>query len=685
MDRAFPLRVEVLGTLSLGSSETEEKVALTKIVSDGTRWDQNRQGWLDHQSMLTKLRYGLRKPKVFPWRNASNLSIPLVDAQIRKYKPVLMRLIVESDPVVEFVGEDADAVDAERVAESEYNWLFKTHMNAVEPMAYVIDAMAHRGYGIAQVVWDYQTEYECRVLDVPSMFPQGLPPDDQTLFAAVASAYSLPVDDPAVQRSLAPAVTAIRAGQPQVKISYKHVITDRPGLKDIDPVQMIVPPRTTNYGSADTLIVQHLIPVRQCKQMEADGFFSKGSVASILATISRNPGDSTLVVDQTPASSGLASEERLRDEMERIWGVENEDQILIWEVYHWVDHNRDGLAERVVTYLHPRSLTKLSCRPYPYPFRRWPFVKFDFEKTSRRFHSSRGISGMLESLQREINHQHNARLDAMTLRNAPIYQSPALAGFKARNFRAVPGSVIQMPLGGKIEPVVQDRGAWPEQVNEEQMLRALAENYVGTFDSAITGPRGGADRRTATEITASVQLAASTASLDTILFQLAMRDLHTMIWDLWVDLRPPEVSFKVTGIDPKTFRPDPAATEPQLLTVPKGEIDKHFKLYPTGTIANTNRALELANAKEALGAFVNDQSGFIDGYELRKWYFDLVDIRRARRILNDPQEAAELVTLRQAAAAVQADPDLVAKMQSQVGPSSDQEPYSEPTDTETYS
>ena len=687
-DRKFLLRTEVLGTVTLGGNEEAEKRELTKIIEDGNRWDQDRTGWLDRQSMLTRLRYGIRRPKTFPWRNASNLAIPLIDAQIRKFKPLLMRLIVEADPIVEFVGEDPEAVDSERIAEAEYNWLFKTEMNAVESMAYVIDSIAHRGYGIAQVGWDYQTEYECRVLDVASTFgPQGPPQDDQALLAVLARGYGLYPDDPAIQRALAPAIQKIRAGEPQVKIAFPHVIKDRPAVWDRDPVQVIAPPRTTDYGNANRIIVQHLLPIRQCKQMEADGFFLKGSVAKILGSLGKKGQTGNTGDVLGPDSQGMMQDQRQRDELERIWGMEDEEQILLWEVYHWTEKG-DKMADRVVTYLHPRSLTKLSCRPYPYPFRRWPFVKFDFEKTSRRFHGSRGISAMLEGIQREVNHQHNARLDAMTLRNAPVYQSPALAGFKARNFRAVPGTIIQQPMGGRIEPLVQDRGAWPEQVNEENMLRGMAEDYIGAFDSAITGPRGGADRRTATEVNASVQLAASTASMDTILFQLSMKELHTMLWELWVDLRPAEVSFKVTGVDPETRRPPAQGqampNEPQLVTVPKSEIDKKFKLYPTGTIANTSRALELQNAQQALAAFANDQTGFINGHELRKWYLSLLDFRRARKIVNSPEQAAELVTLRQAAATLQQDPQLLAQMGGRVAEPANIPEAATPTDVDAY-
>lgn len=595
--------------------------------------------------------------------------MPLIDGTIRRMKPLLAKLIVQPDPIVEFVGEDPDAVEAERKAEAEFNWLFKTKMNAVESMLYVLDNVLHRGYGVAQVGWDYQKEYSCRIVEAETLFQgQPAPQDPNQIAQILAQAYDLDTQDPRVVRSLQTAATRLAQGAPYVKLGFMRVVNDCPAVWDRDPVTILVPPRTTDYGSAEWICVQHMFSRRKLEQMEADGFFEPGSVRKIFSTIGRVSGRDTGGDGFASGSAGLDRERAADDERERIWGIENDDNVLIYELYHWNDIDGDGLLDRTVTFIHPRSLTKLRCTAYHYPFARWPFVKFDFEKTSRRFHAARGISAMLESLQREMNAQHNSRVDAMTLRNAPVYQVPVLAGFKAKNYRAVPGTVLEMPMGSQMTPVSQDRGSYPESVNEENSLRQLAESYIGAFDNTLTA--GANDGRTATEVNAAVSLAASTASMDTIIFQLQMRELFTLIWELWLDLRPQKVSYKIVGSDPST-------NEPELITVSKSEIDKKFKLIPTGSIANTNHALELSNAREALQFFAADQTGFIDQMELRRWYFNLLDSRIARRVVLPPEKMAAIQTLNQAAAAVTQDPNLAAQMGAPVDASVDSPPPTE--------
>src|SRR4026207_499303 len=156
-DRSNPVALSVLGNLSLGKDEAAEKSRISGMVEQGLSWDRERGGWVDRPRLLTRLRYGIRREKTFPWKNASNLAIPFIDHAIRKYKPTLLRLVVEPDPGVEFVGADAAAVEAERLAETVYNWLFKTEMDCLTEIAYLIDCRCHRGFGFLQVGWEYLT------------------------------------------------------------------------------------------------------------------------------------------------------------------------------------------------------------------------------------------------------------------------------------------------------------------------------------------------------------------------------------------------------------------------------------------------------------------------------------------------------------------------------------------------
>lgn len=652
-DRANPVASTVYGNLKLGKDDAAEAAVVSTIVERGLACDRERAGWTDRQRLLTRLRYGIRKEKTFPWKNASNLAIPFIDHAIRKYKPTLLRLVTEPEPVCEFVGADPAAVETERIAETVYNWLFKTEMDCLAEIAYLIDHRCHRGFGFFQVGWEYVTEWETRTVPVKEFFPQGLPEghDPQAIKSFLADQYGIYVDDAKNVETLEKAYQGILSGAQFVQLTYRKVIKDRPALYARDPIQVIAPPRTTDPGNAELLIVQHVYSVRKLKQLEADGFFVKGTVKKIVDDIrlkeQRRTGRVNADTEDIDLSRSMYLEKQLEDERDRTFGVENEENVLIWEVMHWHDYNNDGLDERVVSYLHPRTRTKLRCSPYSAPFHEWPLVKFDFEKVSRRWNASRGISALLSDLQLEINATHNSRIDGMTIRNAPAFQIPVLAAFKTRNFRVVPGTVIETPGGAQLTPLLQDRGAFPEMVNEENLLRSIGENYIGIYDAAITSEQSNVKSRTATEVSAIVQYTAATATFDAILFQIDMKKVHEMIWALYMDLGPAEIKLKVAGLNPQS-------PEAQFMTVKKADINKKYRIFPTGTVANTNRALELQNARETVAMYINDQTGFINPHELRRWHISLLaQPRIARRLVNSPEQAMELATLREAAAALE--------------------------------
>lgn len=685
-NRPNPLALSVLGRVPLGASETDIKTTVTRLVQDGETAERNRQSWLDQQIYLTKLRYGIRRPRTFPWKGASNLHIPYGDKVIRKLKPVFMRLLVEPDPIVEFNGDDEQSVEQERKCEEVYNWLFKTEMSAIDTMAYTVDTLLHRGLAFVQVGWEYKTEYECRQVNVPDLFPELFAQDqngqpgqltpDQVI-AKLVQEYDIRIDDAANVQMLQHAAQLILQRNIFVKVSYRRVVKDRPAIWDRDPVQVILPSRTTDPANAEWIIVQHVLSLRKLQQMEADGFFRQGAVAEIYKNIKSSAERSGVEIKtgneiSSVSSSSLYKDDQLQDDLERVYGREDEDNVLLWEVFHWFDHNGDGLKERVHSYIHPKTHTDLGTQPFAAPFNEWPFVVFQFEKTRRRIYSSRGVTQMLEGIQREINAQHNAKLDGMTLRNAPVYQTQLLAGFKSRNFRVIPGTVLQLPQGASLTPVGQDRSAWPEQTNEEQLLRTVGEDYIGSYDSIIGG-RGQGEARTATEIQASLQAQQTVASLDTMLFQLAMRDVHTKIWQLFMELGPQEVFIKVLG-EANALR------EP--VRIRKGDLGGKYRLTPTGTITNTNRALELAHAREALQIYLQDQSGYINDFELRRWHLFLLDYRWARRMLNSPEQAQHLQVLRQAAAELQKNPELQASLGAGAQPQLEQPDAQEITETE---
>src|SRR5690606_14970569 len=150
-----------------------------------------------------------------------------------------------------------------------YHWLFKLEMDALEPIAYLVDHILHRGFGFIQVGWDYRTEYECRTVDVMGLLrklgvdPAQLNPNDfGALAEIIAEEYEVPIQDPRARRALERAMEGIRQGTPFVKLAFRKVVSDKPAIWERDPIQILLPSRATDIANAEWIIVQHVFSLR---------------------------------------------------------------------------------------------------------------------------------------------------------------------------------------------------------------------------------------------------------------------------------------------------------------------------------------------------------------------------------------------------------------------------------------
>ena len=85
--RRNPLDVSVIAAVQ---SPEEVQDQILQLVRRIRQVDTDMLGWLKKQAELIKLRKGNRtNKKSVPWRNSSNISVPLTDGIIRRWKPLI--------------------------------------------------------------------------------------------------------------------------------------------------------------------------------------------------------------------------------------------------------------------------------------------------------------------------------------------------------------------------------------------------------------------------------------------------------------------------------------------------------------------------------------------------------------------------------------------------------------------
>jgi len=625
--RKNPLSVRVLGRIPVDEDRVSD------LISEISTADEARAEWLNKQYALTRQRYGIREGKAAgPWPGSSDLRIPTQDKAIRRWKPKILSLVFDSQPIAYFRALEPGDVESAQAVEHFYDWLFRIHMEeSLEECCYLADLIAHRGFGFLQISWDYRTEDETRLVELRDLVSEDQEISDEDLAELLRAQYDLDPEeiDPEM-------LAALRRGE-RVTLKFQTVVADRPRITARDPVQVVAPPRATSVADAPWICVQHVFDARTLQAMGRDERFDEAAVARVLEHVQGDKADGQAGRErQAPAPLG-PDEEALLDRHEGLSVVEDLFNIEVWEIYTWVDAPE---RRRAVYWIHPASQTVLAAHPYVLPFHGWPLVRFDFEKTYRRWYGSRGISNMLSPLARAINKLHNARLDAIAIQLAPVFKWVAPAGVPPRSIRFAPGQFIPVSDLGDIAPLTNDLRNIPMYTQEEYQTRQYAEDYAGIYDSSLMNALNPTERRTATEVNYVAEQMQGSFSLDAKLFQQAMAEVHRMVWQLWYEFGRPEVYYRVMNEEaPRLFRKLDAAF--------------NYDVVPVGTPANTNKAIELARAREALQLLAADQSGVIDRAELFKWYLSRLDYLLSKRVIRGTQEQQAAQVLLAAANEIQ--------------------------------
>ena len=657
ISRKNPISIDVLEAIAEISAEDLEK-QVKELVKNIEEVDQDLIGWLRKQAELVRLRLGDRRGRNIPWKNASNINVPLIDGIIRRWRPGVASLILDAEPVAFFTAQSKEDFDAARLAEQFFTYLVLTYMDATYPVIQLVDLIAWRGHAYTREGWKYETSREARVVPVDHLFPNGVeetiaqmqqaaaqqqqepPSPEDIVVTALEQEYALDRADENEGPMLLASAQKILGGAQFIKLVYRTVAVDRPDWQPIDPLNVITP-QNQDPERGEFFTIVHSMTRDELRAMAIDGHLPQGRVDRVLAS-------KTMSGDEA-AGTKTADGQRtiIQNIMDRVAGkAQNSpnsggklNKIPIWEVYCKLDLNGDGERERCILWYAPKEKLVLTILDFPYPFETWPVTLYPFEAAPRPV-DNRGIADMLRPLQKIVSAYHNARIDAAQIVLAPVLLMRVSGGNYRKSIKWQPGSVIPVGNTTDVVPLTQNLAILNGLLQEEQTNQRLAETYVGVFDATLTNLQQRGERRTAAEVNAIQGISSNIFGLDAKIFQVALSKSFTKIWQLFVDLGPTELFFRVTGEElPKIAR--------------KHEIVRSYDIRAAGTPANTNRSFQIAALERIMSSPLTlplVQAGKVDGAELFRQWVTLVDYNVAKRIIMSPEQSANAQLIAQAGA-----------------------------------
>ena len=649
-------------------SSRRTKDFVSGLVGQVKKCQTARMGWIQKCDHYRRRRYGMefRNPS-YPWPGSSSIVPPLIDKKIDELKPSYINLLTSVHPPVTVLGVSPESQENGSNAELWFEWLIKFGSPSfVEQVILATDDLLEIGRGILKSVWHYETSRQKETIR-PSTLPDRLRRlivvdrsfrEAEAMHAASAGGtmiltkpefderrdlianiiqreFDLDPEEAGDKAAISQLLSWFRSGAKNpITIDKRDTRVNVPGVVAVSPKNLIVPEWTTDIEGAEYIAHQMWFNVHQFRQRAEDAGWDQTAVKAILEK-KRFTGEKN---SSAPFDAERADEARRAG----VWYTADQ-QIEVHEAYTWFSPSEGQLDQKIVCLYSP-DMPDMPLKLFSYqrPSGKWPFHAATFELNKARWYSPRGVPEKIDDLEYEIIQQHRAKLNRMTIANAPTFSYRVGQGINPANYKWIPGQFYPRRNADDVTPMMIPNLDMSFE-REEQVLRTWVEDYLGGVDFGLANAESSlTEPRTATEIQAIQGRSRQSLSLRGTLFQRMMAGVYREMFDLWMQWGDPEIYIELTGGDP--------------IKLTKEQLQGQFELVPTGTIGEQDPSMLAQKALQRVMLLMQAKQADIMG---DAWDIDLGQAvldwlehdnpRAAKRILRkrSPEEIQQVVQMRQ--------------------------------------
>lgn len=607
--------------------------------------------WEDKVAKYSRMRYRIKKEKTFPFVGCANLRMPTIETNIRKVKAALSNVIFGIRPVVQVVPTPSGNWQSALKIEKFLDHLVMDKIGIKPKSIIAIDQAIEKGFFVLKPFWNTNIISRVEKLSIDELNP------DEALFLldpmtppeaikqAIAKRYDVDMS-PLVAKdndeSLDKIISALKSGKRKIDIEFQDVICNYPDISLCEPERVYVPTDSGYHpNSCNWIIHEFDLPLEQLKvNSKVKGWDIGDMIEKARKAQEKKVG----------AQDGTSSRDRNidsdKDTREGIEVLERTGKVRIWEYYGWYDINNDGAEEKCVITLAPDFNKVIRKIALPFYSGKYPFVKLFYELTDDRWFSHRGIPEIIEDIVKEIDMQHNMKLDSQTMRNAPMYIYRA--GMINKNTiqfawgQGIPTQGMQ-PLNDLIAPLNNNNPNVEFSYKDEQMLlETKVQELLGQPDYTLQSMINKRQPRTLGEVQMQSQGMQNMFSLDADLFRMGFEELFNWIWELWCQYGDENYEFSYFGRN---------GYEPIRLT--REETQGKYKITIRGNDQNTNPQVRLQKAQMVLQMQSNPvaiQSGVVSPINIANGYklaLQEMDIPNWEELVMPPEIIAQQLQAQQ--------------------------------------
>lgn len=556
--------------------------------------------WGQKLDFYYRLRYRLRRTKDWPFVGCSNIGLPTIEKFLRKIKASLFNVFWGIRPHAVIIPENPQNFDVAMRLEHYLDWLLEVKVKFAKKLAIALDKMLQEGFVVLEPLWVIRDERRKFEIDL-----KGLPKDivnqifapldvnDEMIVEQIAKIFDVDMSESVREenlRAITDALAKLKSGHDKVMLTVCDETYNNVDVNVHDAENVYVPSDAGIDPQECRFIAYEVYEPWDVAKQKADyGVYDKSVFAEMEALReaslkSPSQGKSSFNSDRTT--------DALKDQREGIERANNQSRaIKLLRTYKWHDLDGDGVEERCVFIMAPEWKKCLKAFPFPYSHRKWPCVRLNAELTDDRWYSARGIPEMLEDIAKEIDTQHNQKIDQQTIRNVPMftYRSGVV---NSRFVKFIPGQAIPVngltPLEDAVKVLRNESSNAEYSYRDEEMLLKLeVQELYGVQDFSLQSVVNRRQPRTASEVMAQQQSGSTIFNLDSLLMAEDLSELLNQIIQLTQQYLPDEVFFTVVG-------------EGASARLTREEIQGQFFGRVRGNDINTNpsKRLEMAQARQ---------------------------------------------------------------------------------------
>jgi len=595
--------------------------------------ETQRSDWEKSQEKWFKLRMRRKKAKTFPFKGSSNLRMPTAEKNIRKIKAGVMGIIFGTRPIVQVLPSPSTTLERAQKIEKFLDHLVMNVIKIENIAEIAVDQSLEKGFSFIKPFWrreviereeNFNLEEMALADAIALLFAQR-----EQVVPLVIQRFDIDMHNAVADENLRVIQSTlddiVDNGRTKVTFVVKDVVYDFPDVAYISPERVYVPVKVQ-----ETVNITHelFVPLEQIKRDAERKGYDKSVINALEGMRNINVEDKDSDVR--------------KDEKEGIERIQNPSGLVrMWETYGWFDVNGDGNVEKSLITSFPDfkliaravKLNNLSGK--------YPFVKLFYELNDDRWFAHRGVPEMLEDIIKEIDVQHNMKIDAQTIRNAPmfVYRSGMINPNLVRMIpnQGIPVNGLQ-PLGDTIQALnFHNPNVEFSYEREQQLLNLEVQETVGQVDFSLQSVINKRQPRTLGEVQQQVAATGQVFSMDAKHYITGFSELFNMILELWSQFGPDSYEFTYFGNN----------SGGETIKLTKEEVQNKYTIIVRGNDQSLNPNVKIAKADRIFAFTTNPlliQLGIVSPQHIAnalKRSYQAMDIEAPEDLMNSQPQPVQ--------------------------------------------